>query len=61
MPVLVHCNPMCVCLVFVCEPLTTTDVFVHVLTLPVITLTDFAMNTAVSWWMARALSTDALT
>lgn len=43
------------------KAMATTDVFVHVLTLPIITLTVFAMNTAVSWGMACALSTCALT
>lgn len=43
------------------KAVVTTDASVHIFTLPLITLTVLAVNTAVSWWMACALATQALT
>lgn len=53
--------PLCVSVllcVFVC--VTSTDLSVQVLTLPVVTLTVLAMNAFISGWVANALATQTL-
>lgn len=41
--------------------MTSTDLSAQVLTLPVVTLTVFTMNSTVPWRVARTLTTQALT
>jgi len=44
--------------VFVC--VTSTDLSIQVLTLPVVTFTVLAMNALISGWVASALATQTL-